>query len=502
MNQYVDYAKLEELKRLERELQVQKDLPHLYGHMLYKWQRIFLDSMNPMLLLTAANQIGKSSIQIKKIITLATSPHLWKKWWPKLIVLGQIPRQMWYLYPDQKLATAEFHEKWVPEFLPRGAMKDDPVFGWTAKFDKKLIQSIHFNTGVTIYFKTYSQNPQSLQAGTVSYIGCDEELPFELYDEIKFRLSHTDGFFSMVFTATLNQDEWRCAMEEVGTRVEKFVNAHKMQVSLYDCMVYEDGTPSMWTKERIEKRKADCGSEAEVQRRIYGKFVRSQNMKYVFDTEKNTMDPRTVPRDWYIYSGVDIGTGGRDNHPAAIIFVAVSPDFSKGEVFLGWRGDGVQTTTGDILTKYLELREPFDNRVIEQRYDYHSKDFAIIADRIGETFLMANKKHTDGEDVMNTLFKHGALSIHDTPELQKLCTELRNLVNETDKRKAVDDFSDALRYAVVGIPWNLEKIKKDRPVVVRKELSEIEMRRGQMVDRPKLDNDIIEELNYWNDMMA
>lgn len=500
MNQYVDYAKLEKLKKLEEELQVQKDLPHLYGHKLYKWQRDFLMSTNPMLLLTAANQIGKSSIQIKKVITLATDPTLWPKFWPKLIKLGQIPRQFWYLYPDLKLATTEFHEKWVPEFLPRGAMKDHPQYGWKAVFEKKQIQSIHFNAGVSIYFKTYSQNPQSLQAGTVSYIACDEELPVDLYDEIKFRLSHTDGFFSMVFTATLSQDVWRCAMEEIGTRVEKFPDAHKMQVSLYDCMFYEDGTPSAWTKDRIERRKADCSTDAEIQRRIFGRFIRSQNMKYIFDTKKNTMDPRPIPKNWYIYSGVDIGTGGKENHPAAVVFVAVSPDFAKGEVFLGWRGDGIVTTNGDILTKYLELREPFDGRVVEQRYDYHAKDFAIIADRIGETFLMANKKHTDGEDIINTLFKHEALFIHSTPELEKLCTELRNLVNDIDKRKAVDDFCDALRYAVVGIPWNMEKIKKDKPLIVRKELSEIELRRAEMVDRPQSDDDIINELNYWNAM--
>jgi phage terminase large subunit-like protein len=380
-------------------------------------------------------------------------------------------------------------------------MKDHPRFGWRPAFEQKILKAIHFNTGVTLYFKTYAQNPQSLQSGTVSYIGCDEELPFTLYDELKFRLSHTSGYFSMVFTATLNQEEWRCAMEEAGTRVEKFVDATKMQISLYDCKEYEDGTPTTWTDERIDRRKADCGTEAEVQRRIYGKFVRSKNIKYVFNTEKNTMEPRTIPRDWYIYSGVDIGAGGRENHPAAIIFVGVAPDFSRGEVFLGWRGDGVQTTNGDILTKYLELREPFDSRVVEQRYDYHAKDFFLIASRIGETFLMANKKHDEGEDILNTLFKHGALVIHETDELMKLTTELRNLMNDVDKRKAVDDFVDALRYCVVGIPWNMEKIKKDRPIVVRKQQTEIDLRRSEMIDDDnEFEDSVIEEVEYWNKM--
>src|SRR5688572_18381726 len=172
MSQYVDYAKLERLKNLEDKLKIQQELPHLYGQKLYKWQREFIQCRNPMLLLTAANQIGKSSIQIKKRITLATSPHLWPVWWPKLHGLGQIPRQMWYLYPDAKVATTEFHEKWVPEFLPRGSMQTHPIFGWKPVFEKKLIQSIHFNSGPSLYFKTYAQNAQSLQTGTVASIDC------------------------------------------------------------------------------------------------------------------------------------------------------------------------------------------------------------------------------------------------------------------------------------------------------------------------------------------
>lgn len=505
LTQYEDYEKLERLQGLKEKLKLQHELPHLFGHRLYPWQRIFLECMNFLLLLTAANQIGKSSVNIKKIIRLATSPHLWPKWWPKLDALGQIPRQMWYLYPDQKVATIEWYEKWVPEFMPRGDMKDHPIFGWKAEFKDKLIQAVYFNTGVTIYFKTYSQNPQSLQSGTVSYIGCDEELPFELYDELKFRLSHTDGYFSCVFTATLNQMEWAMAMEPEyrGTSDEKFPNAQKMQISLYDCMTYEDGTPSQWTKERIERRIADCGNKDEVLRRIFGRFIFSSNKKYHFTREANSMEAKDLAKTWFIYSGVDIGTGGANNHPAAMVFVGVNLDFTRGEVFLGSRMDGVVTTSGDILTQYIELREPFENRMVEQRYDSHARDFFIIADRLGETFLPANKKHDEGEDILNTLFKHKALFIHQTDELEKLMTELRVLLKDTDKRKAKDDFIDALRYAVVGIPWDMTRIKKDKPLIKRREISEIERRRAEMVDEMKdVEQDMIAEINEWNEMMG
>ena len=80
---------------------------------------------------------------------------------------------------------------------------------------------------ITIYFKTYSQNVTDLQAGTVSFIFCDEELPISLFPELSARLIATDGYFSMVFTATLGQEYWRLTMEpdEENGEIEKHPDA-------------------------------------------------------------------------------------------------------------------------------------------------------------------------------------------------------------------------------------------------------------------------------------
>jgi phage terminase large subunit-like protein len=96
----------------------------------------------------------------------------------------------------------------VELFLPRGKFKDDPVYGWKEEKKQGDIVAIHFNSGVHIFFKTYSQNAEDLQSGTCDAIFCDEELPEELYELIA-RLNATDGYIHMVFTATLGQDFWR-----------------------------------------------------------------------------------------------------------------------------------------------------------------------------------------------------------------------------------------------------------------------------------------------------
>jgi len=122
-----------------------------------------------MLFLTAANQISKSSSQIRKMIHLATAKDTWPKIWKTK------PLTFWYLYPSLLVASKEVEKKWIPEFLPRGKYKDHPVYGWKLEKDGGLITGIHFNSGVTIVFKSYSTNEALLQTGTVWYLAFDEE---------------------------------------------------------------------------------------------------------------------------------------------------------------------------------------------------------------------------------------------------------------------------------------------------------------------------------------
>lgn len=376
-----------------------------------------------------------SSSQIRKCIDWATDQKKWPHLW------SHKPTVFWYLYPSGPVATVEFEKKWS-QFLPTNGFKDDPYYGWRHVIKNKEIHAIHFNSGVSIYFKTYSQDVMDLQSTTVDAIWCDEELPVEKYDELMVRLISTNGYFSMVFTATLGQEFWRLCMEPEPFEEELLPQAWKKIVSMYDCRTYEDGTPSHWTSEKIELAKARCKNDKEIARRIYGKFVKDDfGRKYEqFSVKDHLKHPYPIPKDWLIYAGVDIGSGGKENHPAAVCFVAVRPDYRMGRVFLGWRGDHIETTAGDVMNKFIELRESSGLSLTAQYYDWGSKDFGTIAQRIGEPFIKAEKSHDIGEEVINVLFKNNMLFIHDTDELQKLCSELISLRKETNKNKAKDDF--------------------------------------------------------------
>jgi phage terminase large subunit-like protein len=440
--------KLEKIKLLERKNVLREGLPFLYGWKWYKWAREFFESTNRLNFICAANQISKSSTQIRKAIDWATNQEKWPLLWRTR------PLMFWYLYPTKDVATIEFKKKWVPEFLPRGTFKDDPVYGWKEEMDGKKIHAIHFNSGVSIYFKTYEQDVSHLQTGTCHAVFTDEELPMDLWDELQLRLAATDGYFSMVFTATLGQEFWRQVIEERGTSKELLKDSSKWQVSMYDCLEYEDGSPTTWTREKISRIERQCKSQQEILKRVYGRFVMEDGLKYpAYDREKNRGTSGEIPKDWHIYAAIDPGSGGATGHPTGIAFVAVNPEHTRGRCFRAWRGDGIPTTASDALMKYLEMRGQL--RVVRQFYDPASRDFYTIASRIGESFEAAEKHHEIGEQVVNALFKNSMLSLDDgDPEIDKMEVELTTIQKDMDKRRCKDDLADALRYTVSKIPWD------------------------------------------------
>lgn len=488
---------LEKALLLEQKLKLIEELPHLHGWKWYKWAREFFESTNRMNFLCAANQISKSSSQIRKCIDWATNRDKWSNLWPT-----RAPLQFWYLYPTRDVATIEFFKKWVVEFLPRGEMKESSYYGWREEIRNKFIYAIHFNSGVSIYFKTYEQDRAHLQTGTCDAVFCDEELPEDLFDELQFRLAATNGYFHMVFTATIGQLLWWQTIEGKGSD-EKFRDAWKRQVSMYDCMFYEDGSESPWTEERIAQIISRCKSQAEVQRRVFGRFVKDEGLKYPsFNRSVNVRDAVPIPADWFVYAGVDIGGGGSSGaHPAAIVFVAVSPDYKHARVVRAWRGDGILTTAQDILNKFLELKHGL--RVVVQVYDYAAKDFGTIALRSGVPFIQAKKQHDLGEGLLNVAFRYGVLTLdRGDVEIEKLAWELEHCAHETSKTHSRDDLIDALRYAITEIPLNLE----DKLVTVEQmaesspKMSLQEMSRRGILEESVATPLIEDEFEAWNEM--
>lgn len=459
--------KLAKLKRLEEEKAIREALPHLYLHKRYNFQAEFENELSHRYqIICACNQVGKSSSAIQRIIKIATEKETWEKYWPETIKAGLVPAQWWYLYPSMQVATVEFEEKWRP-LLPKD--EKDPVYGWRLQMGKAgYISHLEFRSGIRVYFKSYEQSVQNLQSGSCYLICCDEELPVNLLPELQMRVNATRGYMFFVFTATLGQNFWK---EVVEDRKKWQKEARIWQVSLYDCQKYADGTPSKWTGERIQESIDRCTTEAEVQRRVFGRFVRDEGLMFsTFSRDKHLVPYYRVPDDWMVYAGIDYGSGGMKAHPSSIAFVAINPTKSEARVIRSWRGDHQVTTCKDVVDTYRQMAEGV-HRVDYIYYDWAAKDLHTFAQEVGLPFIKADKDRNSGVELINTLFKTNRLLImHTGSDAQhqdnipdefmsgfKLADELSGLAVEVNKKNAKDDLIDALRYAInaAGFDWQV-----------------------------------------------
>lgn len=458
---------------------VKEDLPHLYGYPWYQWAFEFFNSVDKFAFLCAANQISKSSTMIRQAINWATDKDLWPKLWPQ----RSKARTFWYYYPDSNVATVEFEEKWEKEFLPRGEMKDHPVYGWTAKYKYGNIHSLKFNSGVTIYFRTYEQKLTAIQTTTVWAIFADEEMPVKCYDETIQRISATKGYFRMVFTATLGQEFWRRTIEERGAK-EKFKGAFKRQVSKYDCLTYMDGSASPWTIEEIKAEEASMSTEAERLKRIYGRFVVDRKKLFpTFERSKCTKETTYMRPNWLNYCGIFFGRGP-DKREVGIALLRVDPEMKMAEVIGGWCGGADDTGGLDILLKYKLLTR--DLEIVGTFCDSKAKDFIDLANRSGFAFQSVPVPEDRGDKLFNSLFKAGILKIVDIGATDKLLNQIQSC-KRSDKDLIDYEYVGAMIVAAINLPWNLsEAVKDDGEPKDPYEHMDERLRWYKGIDRPEL----------------
>ena len=460
-----------------------RHLPHLLGMKLYSWSYDFITTKDRQCLLCGGNQISKSSSMIRKAIWLATTRTMWPHYFPERGYMTLI----WYLYPSFETVATEWADKWrewmpaVPPGHPQhdrfgwkvqkvgsqsgrwaeGGFANDEVMGMTPR-------RILFSTGVVLEFRTYSQIKGTLQSSTVDMVCCDEELPEPeaRFGELTARLNSTRGIYNMAFTATIGHQWWYRAMERIGQADEFLKGAWKRCISLYDCRFYQDGSPGKWNDEaKIEEVKRKLGSPDEIAKRVYGRFVMSAGRAFpMWDPKLNRVArfPHGGRGLTYV-AVVDPGTGGEKGHPAAVVTLGVDHARNLVCVFNCWRGDGVETTSTDIVKQMDKMTEGLPLEALV--YDHASRDFRINAERYLRQkdriipIVEAKKDRVTGFDRVNSLLQAGALVVpdeappgcpwFDPTEVEKLRDELVTvLAPEEGKRSSGmrDDLTDCLRY--------------------------------------------------------
>ena len=457
-------------------------LPHLTKFKLYRWAWDFIHTLNRLCFCVGGNQISKSSTAIRKNIHLATSPELWPVYFSQS---ATAPRQFWYLLPDASTVRREFDDKWAM-FMP-SVPKGHPYesrFGWKPVKDGGRVIGVKFNTGVSIFFFTYSQQARFMQASTVHMVTCDEEPPKVYIDELMARLQNPRGIFNTCFTATLAQYFLYLAMERIGEDDENYKDAFKRIVSVYDCLTYVDGSPSIvWTPEKIAQYKASMSSEAEVQKRVYGRFVPDSGLAFYKYKKHKTVAVNTVldPLGEF-YPVVDPGSGGIKGHPTGIVVLAVNSSKTQMDVVSCWRGDGIETASVDIVRQVQKMMNGLKYKTLI--YDHAAADFRMTAEKMlpGIEILGANKDRHFGFSTTNAYLTEGMIKIHmkksgsvhwfDSREMEKLHQELQYVQSgsylDTGRNRRIDtkkgasfpdDLTDCLRYGCAYIRLDIGAVQ-------------------------------------------
>src|SRR5690606_5258303 len=248
-------------------------------------------------------------------------------------------------------------------------------------------------------------------------------------------------------------------------------------------------------------------------KRIMGRFVMTTGLRVpAFSIKDHMKPPHPLPTSWSVYAGVDPGSGGEKGHPAAIVFVAVSPDFRQGRVIAAWRGDGILTTSGDIVEKFIEIKRGRQLFPVLQCYDFADKDFETIATRMNEPFVKADKDRDRGFQTLNTLFKYNMLALYSgDPEIMKLANDFSTLREDAKKQKAQDDLVDACRYVCAMIPSDFSIINQqtaEEPPHAEEEIAEDPATRRALERRARARgpqeakaHTIEDEFEFWDDLI-
>lgn len=460
----MDESILQRKVELERQKQhIIDSLPHLHGFDWYPYQKEFLSVHKEIQVLCCANQLGKTTILLAKLVNLATDLKLWKKYWEKP------PVTFIYMLPNQKLHDEAARTKWE-SVLPRNEYKKHPIYGWEWVRRGKSYLGIEFNSGVKILFWSFGMSNTNRQSISASVVAFDEEPDAEIIPEVHTRTSAIriaqgnrknawGGFKIFAFTPTKSQNFFREVLEETGRKERWPVsdgNVWKKCVSLYDCQKHVSGKKSIWTRRKIDKIKKTLPTEAEIKRRVYGRFQASEDLVYPqYSREKNNIDFIPALPGYLYYAGIDYGSGGTA-HPSAIAFVAVNKAYNKGYVTDVWIGDnGELTTCSDVIEKYKSMIR--GRTIVQAFYDWGAKDLHTFAMRAGLNLNKANKDHKIGEDLLNALFKNRMLWICDTDyHTNVTSTQFTTFVKKKNVKKEFDDGIDAVRYAISSIPWDVE----------------------------------------------
>lgn len=270
-----------------------------------------LDSTMPVILLAAANGIGKTTSSVITVLNIIYGAQCGWFDYP-LFNKFPFPKLCWYC------STAEaLKDKIIPLF------EHYAIAGTyeTAKEGRAYISKMTFpKYGWTISFKTYDQETETYESADVGLFVGDEPAPQPIWNAVKSR--RRLGCLSLLpltplFTPPYLYDEVKRSYEN-GTR-----GYHYIEADVYSAC-RKHGIRGYLNPQTVDEWVATCDPE-EVDARIYGRFAYFNQLIYPgLDRDVHFVEPSDYPIPKY--SLIKQVVDPHDTRPPACIFAALCPN--------------------------------------------------------------------------------------------------------------------------------------------------------------------------------
>ena len=301
-------------------------------------QLAYLESTQPIRLLRAGNQLGKTWAGLADVIYRCLGSH------PYTLVKAA-PIEAWVVVVSWEQSLSIQQKLWA--LLPKDAISDDCEFTPGKGFRGK-VPIIRFKNGSVLRIRTVKQGPLALAGSSIDYVLIDEPPPEEIWSEIVPRVLRQRGRIGITLTPVGMPLGW----------LKKLVEEGQVQ-DIHAALTVENTTPiggrPLLTQEDIERMEMQVLPQERAQR-IHGEWDSGWTEGRVF----KMFDPTRHVRDEAPAGEVLIGVGidhGTESGAQVAILTALLRDGGQGNPKI-WVLD--QIVTDGMTTPEQDARAILD----------------------------------------------------------------------------------------------------------------------------------------------
>jgi phage terminase large subunit-like protein len=269
---------------------------------LNKLQAEALYSTHPVQLIEGGNRSGKTDCLVVKFVMISTDRHpTIKREHPlKFRMIATVMRE-----GALGILVNKF-KRWMPSVHLKGGSWDKAF----SSFDNIL----YCRNGDTFQFMSDNQDIQTHRGDDMDFIGCDEEIKEEVFDESLTRLADRNGILVMSMTPH----------DGMTWSYKKLVKASRRDPQIGYFHLDTLGNYKI-NREEWVKRSAIL-SDKEFNIRVKGvRMVNEGLVYYMVQDKTHLIRPFELPPDTHLFLGVDFGI----NNPHAGSLWAITPEGKK-----------------------------------------------------------------------------------------------------------------------------------------------------------------------------